>query len=800
MLADLITKVGIDTRDFEKKLDQAGRKMERQGRRMSIVGNDLTNNISLPLAAMGGFAIKAAADIERLELALKNAMGAGYADELERLAEAAKAPGLGFEQAVRGSVALQAVGASAEYAREIMVQWGNAVAAAGGTSVELGRVVTQLQQALSKQGNLLREDWKFIIQAAPQAQKALVDLYGTGDLESIAKTGVTAKMAIAAVTAELAKLGRVQPGIAEEFVNFRDELKRALVPLGKAIFDSADLTKVMKMLVDSATKTAKAFGNLSPGMQKFIVQASVGVIAFGPFLRLMGSSLLIVKQFRMLIGRTAIQGAKFTAWLKKVGTVNEMFNDTILRSYFSMNKLLKVAGSATSVFAGLSAMVYGAVNAFRGINKEIKEGAGQLETLRKYQGIGVGAYNFQIAQGQDRTAPDPKKFAGTAKSIGLVNGQLSIMYDKTSEVIPKFVQLMNVEPTIPDPGPISEWGKALQELNKEMRGIEQMGILTGKGIKYQKADAIWDAISEGVKKLGMSADDPRIQNLIGDLKEIRGVVQGVAKEIPSLSKLPAALSPTGGIPDLGQASLTRATKGLGLMDDVTKASNIGFSFKNLDNAIVEGMATMQQATLKVYDKYGKEAAKAYQDGFSQRIKESGRVLIDVGSFMRELGSVAAVGIADAFGNMLGGENPAKSMIDSFLIPLTDVIRQFGVLVIASANLSQALKAAFTNPITAIAVGGAAIIAASAAKKFFQSRLTSLAEGGIATGPTPALVGDNPRSPELITPLHKLPELMRGIIGSGGGTVRLVGEWKMNGRDLTYYVDQEMDLRKSISMY
>ena len=89
-------------------------------------------------------AVKAAGDMESLQLAMESQLGSAEAarKELELLRIEALKPGLGFEQAVRGSVALQSVGFSADKSRKIITEFGNALSIAGKGAAELDGVVT----------------------------------------------------------------------------------------------------------------------------------------------------------------------------------------------------------------------------------------------------------------------------------------------------------------------------------------------------------------------------------------------------------------------------------------------------------------------------------------------------------------------------------------------------------------------------------------------------------------------------------------------------------------------------------
>lgn len=138
----------------------------------------------------------------------------------------------------------------------------------------------------------------------------------------------------------------------------------------------------------------------------------------------------------------------------------------------------------------------------------------------------------------------------------------------------------------------------------------------------------------------------------------------------------------------------------------------------------------------------------------------------------------AVGLGEQLGNALSG---AGFNIKSFLLPVAEAVISFGKLAIqvgiAALGIKTALKS--LNPAIAIA-GGIALVALGTLVKNSLAA-PKLAEGGLATGPTMALVGDNRNArvdPEVIAPLSKLKSML-GDMGSSGGVL----ETRISGNDL-----------------
>jgi hypothetical protein len=128
-IGKLNLKLGIDVSNLDKELGKVERSMSRFGSKMKNVGTTLTQSLTLPIIGLGGASLKAFADMERLELGLTAIMGSSKEAEVElqKLRKTAENPGLALPQVVQASSTLQAVGLSADAARETITQFGNAI-------------------------------------------------------------------------------------------------------------------------------------------------------------------------------------------------------------------------------------------------------------------------------------------------------------------------------------------------------------------------------------------------------------------------------------------------------------------------------------------------------------------------------------------------------------------------------------------------------------------------------------------------------------------------------------------------
>jgi tape measure domain-containing protein len=273
-------------------------------------GSSLTTYVSAPLALLGGAAVAAAAKMDGLSKGLQAIAQAdiaknsttGFAslqeaasatgERLKVLQELAKAPGIGFEQAVQGDIRLRAVGISADQSAKALKEFANAIATTGGGASEFDRVTVQLAQ-LSAKGKVLSQDLRPIIEAAPAVSQALLKLYGTIDSEtisaSLAKQGQSSTDFINVLTDELGKLPRVTGGLANSFENLSQTTTQSLAKIGDAISRALDLPGLTESLSNGIEGLAATFENLSPATQSFLVALAGLATATGPVLVAVGT-------------------------------------------------------------------------------------------------------------------------------------------------------------------------------------------------------------------------------------------------------------------------------------------------------------------------------------------------------------------------------------------------------------------------------------------------------------------------------------------------------------------------------
>jgi tape measure domain-containing protein len=284
VLSNLIVRIGASTDDFDKKVNTSLNKIKRFGADVAQAGQALSIGITAPLAGVAAGALAAAAKMESLGNGLAATMKStkAAAEEMERLKEVAKLPGLNLEDAVKGSIRLQVLGNSANESRRIMMELGNALAVVGGGKEDFSEVIKQLSQ-LGAAGKVTKENLDPIIERIPQIAAIIKEKFGPAAIGDPAKVfekmGISSQQFIRIITSELGKSERATAGAKTAFENLQEataqataEFGKALLPIGKMV-----LADFINPAVESAKNLAIGFNGLSDSTKK----ATVEVVAFG---------------------------------------------------------------------------------------------------------------------------------------------------------------------------------------------------------------------------------------------------------------------------------------------------------------------------------------------------------------------------------------------------------------------------------------------------------------------------------------------------------------------------------------
>ena len=272
------------------KVNNAARSVESLGTKLSGVGSAMTLGITAPAAALGAAVVKTAADMEALKAGLGAVTKEGGAleNQLARLKEVAKLPGLGLKEAIQGSTSLQAAGFSAQLAERSLKAFGNALATVGKGKAELDGVTLALSQIASK-GKISAEEINQLAERVPQIRVAMKDAFGTADTEVLQKAGIGAEEFVTKVVAQLEKLKQVTGGTKNSFENLSDAVTQAAERVGQKLLPSVNaVIPKIEALVTAAADGVDAFARMSPEAQNLALTLGGVAIAAGPVISVIG--------------------------------------------------------------------------------------------------------------------------------------------------------------------------------------------------------------------------------------------------------------------------------------------------------------------------------------------------------------------------------------------------------------------------------------------------------------------------------------------------------------------------------
>ena len=736
-LGKLNLKLGIDVSNLEKELGKVERSMSRFGSKMQNVGTTLSQSLTLPIIALGGAALKSFADMERLQLGLTAIMGSSKAAEVElkKLRKTAENPGLALPQVVQASSTLQAVGLSADAARETILQFGNATARAGKGAVVFDELIFAFSKIQST-GKITQESLNQIAERLPGFSTLLQETFGASTAEGINATGISAVNFSKQTVEALATLERAKGGLGNAFDNLKDNVTASLSELGKTINESLKLEQVFIKVSEKIQMLVDKFKALTPEQQENIVKFGLIVAAIGPVILIIGQ---FATSISSIIGLTKILIGTFT--ILSGGTFLLVAAIGALVAYYATTDEGQKSLSKTGKLLSES---------FDRIKKAFSK---TLELLSKLQPLfdlllfvfgKIAVFTFEVVLSQ----------------INAVLKFINFVYDGAVGLLEtlKLINKQKVEPKI------------------------EMGFGGGSAGKPSGAGGSW---GDEKKKTTTTTDSPEEAAMKAKIKALESQIKiqstttnnkkpELDKNLFKFDQFKTLTEIAKSKEELDKAVLTELGPKI--------QEQLGFTNKGLD-ATSRGM---KQAAIDVavFGLAMKTNAPAFAQPFTAAEEAAAKLqdkIIDLSdSFTNILNGALndlAVGFGEQLGNALTG---AGFGVKNLLVPLAEAIISFGKMAIQAGITALAIKKALTlaQAPLAIAAGIALVAIGTAIKNGIAT--PKLAEGGLAFGPTMATVGDNRNArvdPEVIAPLSKLKSMM-GDMGVGGSL-----ETRISGNDL-----------------
>lgn len=751
-IADLLIKIGADSYEFQQKAQQVERDLGSLEKRLTSLGKSLSVKLTAPLAALGAVALKNADTQQQAEQRLLTALK-GRTDIQQRLiAQAAELQ----SRSVLGD--------------EVVIGQQAYLASLGMTEEQIGRVIEASAQLSAATGMTL-----------DSAVKNLAKTFGglTGELgESIPK--------LKELTVEQLKNGEAVDFILENYKGFAESAAQtALGPLRQLNNAWGDfLEQIGAAMMPFATKVTRALTvvvqmlqSLSPAMKQVLVVVAGLAAAIGPLSLGIGA---VIKVLPMLsAGLTALLspvglvvaaivalGAAFAyARIEKQKMIDEMAeSDSLeelerkLRDNLARQKAVIDETTRTRLVPNFGGLVAGFT-----IQKVPDES--QLAPLRR---------EYELLTAAIEKKREAEKKAADAQA------EMDRITEQARQQTEELMASMNAatEGTERTTGIIGRLQKQIENLEKR---------------KLLPESTLEDIAAANAEIARLREELQRIQNLTpGQLaRPAFGPLlpEGVELELPAPELKMADLAPVAsdwsrqmqllfasvreGL--YGWADDTEIHLGQNLLDTVAMVDNYTTALTARGWSFSAALEHVHGAIAEVMQRFDQQVSKFMADSIVAAAEAIGQVITG------DLG----------FGGLM---KAILTQFASFLKNIGTQLIEFGVMILA---FKSALRSVLWNPWAAIAIGAAMVAAAAVMTALINKNagdsVPALANGGLAYGPTYAMVGDNPNArtdPEVIAPLSRLQSMLPTAGAAQQIQITLGGQLTAKGRDLVYVLGKE----------
>lgn len=776
-IADLLIKIGADSYEFQQKAQQVEKGLGSLEKKLTSVGKSLSLKVTAPLAALGGVSLhladvqaKAEAKVQQALKVTNQAVGYNFKQLTDYASELQGKTIFGDETILNKSTArllsfTNITGENFKRTQALALDLSTAL------EMDLGSASLQLGKALSdpvtKLSSLSRAGITFT-----KGQTAVI--------KKLAETGQVAKAQSMILDELEKKFGGQAAAAAKTGLGAIQQLKNAwgdfLEQIGATIMPFA--TKVARGL----STVVAMLQSMSPEMRKAIVVVAGLAAAVGPLSLGVGA---VIKVLPML-------AAGFTALLSPVGLV--MAAIIALGAAFAYARIQK------------QKMIdeMAETDSLEELQRKLDENFAKQKRIAaettKWRYVSFGGAGFgsaSIVGGTFQKVPDESKLKPLRKEYDLLTAAI----EKKQETERKAAEAQAEADKVAEQArkETEELIKTITKANAQTtQSTGLIGKLQSQIEALEKKKLLPDATLEEI-----AAANAEIAKLKKELEAVQNITPKQLKSEPLKPVIPEGMEielPEWKIkaPDLKPVA-TQMQEQMRAINDYVRKGIYGWADDS--SAFLQQNLMQTEELVSTYT----ESLTAKGWKFSEALDYVSQTIAQViQGFESSVNQFLAEGIAataEALGQMIAGDLGFDGLLKAILKQFANFLKQigtqlieFGVMIIA---FKSALKSVLWNPWAAIAIGAAMVAAAAVMtaliNKNAQKNVPKLAKGGLAYGPTYAMVGDNPNAgtdPEVIAPLSKL----QAMLPAGGATqnvqITLGGQLTAKGRDLVYVLGKE----------
>jgi len=457
---------GADLRGFDKAMKKAQRSIKKFGVSMQRTGQNLTRNLTIPLAGLGIAAIKMASDFEETDTKFKTVFSS-IQREAEHTAKVFK----------------KSFGLSSKAAKQMLGDTGDLLVGFGFTEKEalnLSKQVNELAVDLASFTNFSggaegaslaltkallgeRESIKSLGIAITEADlKSFAKDQGLvfKELDRVAKATLTYQLALKQSSKAVGDFARTSDGFANQTRILFGELQDLSVEIG------SKLLPVAKKILTWARDMLNAFSNLNSAQKQNVIEWGLILAAVGPVLNAFGTftNLMVGKLIPFLFTTTGLiagLSAAFILLYNNLGLVstriaNEFANEDFAGIFVALGAALKSVNLGGDELISLGSKMAAVVatgkdlpvEEFKSFGDIIKDLAKDFKELTGISNIFSGGGGGGVSgSGDDGGVPfmsaiNPQKFIGPMNEIGETIKELTLAQKEYNAATGLFESIM----------------------------------------------------------------------------------------------------------------------------------------------------------------------------------------------------------------------------------------------------------------------------------------------------------------------------------------------------------------------
>ena len=819
-LSSLNFRLTANIAPFRKGLNKAERAMDKMGRKMQQTGKNLSMKLTAPLAALGAVSFNVFKGFEA-EMSKVKAVSGATAEEFKALSDNAKDLGastmftarevaqlqtefakLGFTateitKVTESTLALaQASGSDLARAAEVA---GSTLRAFGLDASETGRVADVMAKSFSTSALDMEHFSNSMSFVAPVAKSAGMSIEETSAMLAVlANAGIKGSKAGTALRRIISEIGATGKPVSEalkdlaskglNLADAKDEVGRsaqsALLILSEGVDQIKPLTKEFENSAGAANAMATEMGDNALGASKRLESAmeglgiSIGEVVAEAVVPMMEGIAKLASKLNKMSPAVKRNVVVIAALVASIGPL--MFLTGGLLRNFRFLRIAMVRSNATTKIAIALQKAYNFVLKMNPIGIVITAltalaGVLYLVNRRKKEAVKIekgltDSAREDIANTQIRQA-QANNLINTIKSQNISNEQRGRLIRKLNteykDLLPNLID---------EKDSVEDIAKAQKEMNKQMAkkiamiaAQDEMAQATKDAVEAQKqfnktlklGDELAQKSQESFGRVLSAQDIENYKTSVSQLTPAQAaLVQQIAFNNEMLGVHKTKL-------DEANAAVVEVSESVdGLAEAMANASDETGGLG--DETEVLKQELLDLPVKGISQKFKAEFLPMFHNVQRQMVNFTA-LTIQAG---RAIGDVFASSVERAFDELEEGETRFGNFLQSMLQGLKKLAVQFIGAAIAALALAVAVRLAIGG------IGGLGsmkdIFGTMQSVAGFMPNIPMLAEGGVVTSPTLAMIGEGGQS-EAVIPLDRLNEF------GGGQNVVVTG--RISGADI-----------------